>query len=197
MNTDKNIGAASPSSLSVLRYPSSVLGRGAASAIRHPLSVLGGFAAPLSPISYLLSPGAKRPSATRHSGFAAFTLIELLVVVAVIAILAGITMAAMGGVQEKAARDRARAEIAAIANAIEQFRNINDTYPPEGATNLYTAIAPFFETQNSQVSSNALVDPFGNPYQYSTNRPNMRNPASFDLWSPGKNPETNDDIGNW
>jgi hypothetical protein len=78
MNTDKNIGAAAPSSHSVLRHPSSVLGRRAASASSHPLSVLGGFAAPLSPISHpcpvessgystrVLSPGAKRHSVLRH-----------------------------------------------------------------------------------------------------------------------------------
>jgi type II secretory pathway pseudopilin PulG len=103
----------------------------------------------------------------------------------------------MGGVNEKAARDRARAEIAAIANAIEQYRNINDRYPPAGATNLYTAIAPFFETHSSQTNAGALVDPYGRQYEYRTNGTGMRNPSSFDLWSNGKSPATNDDIGNW
>jgi type II secretion system protein G len=142
------------------------------------------------------SPGSAigRNAAKPSTGF---TLIELLVVIAVIAILAGITLAAMGGVNEKAARDRARAEIAAIANAIEQYRNINDRYPPAGATNLYTAIAPFFETHSSQINAGALVDPYGRQYEYRTNGTGMRNPASFDLWSNGKSPATNDDIGNW
>jgi type II secretion system protein G len=140
---------------------------------------------------------AAKPSTLPSRPSTGFTLIELLVVIAVIAILAGITLAAMGGVNEKAARDRARAEIAAIANAIEQYRNINDRYPPAGATNLYTAIAPFFETHSSQINAGALVDPYGNQYQYSTNRTDMRNPSSFDLWSNGKSPATNDDIGNW
>jgi general secretion pathway protein G len=126
----------------------------------------------------------------------AFTLIELLVVVAVIGILAALTLAAMSGVQEKSTRDRVRTEIAAISNALERYRNIHDSYPPTGAANLYTNIAAFFETHSSQTNElGRLVDPYGNPYQYTA--PGVRNPASFDLWSNGKSPNTNDDIGNW
>jgi general secretion pathway protein G len=141
---------------------------------------------------------AAKPSTLVSRPSSGFTLIELLVVIAIIAILAGITLFAIIGLQEQTTRDKTRAEIAAIANAIEQYRNINDRYPPAGATNLYTAIAPFFETHSSQTNAGALVDPYGRQYEYRTNATNMRNPASFDLWSNARDTSsTNDDIGNW
>jgi general secretion pathway protein G len=147
-----------------------------------------------SAASSRLSTLASRPSP-------GFTLIELLVVIAIIAILAGFVIAALVGVQEKSVRDQIQTEIAAISSALEQYRNINDAYPPSGSTNLFTNISRFFEVRSAQTnSSGELVDPYGNPYQYTTNRPNMKNPASFDVWSNGKNtiPSfTNDDIGNW
>jgi type II secretion system protein G len=136
----------------------------------------------------------------------AFTLIELLVTVTVIAILAGITLAAMGGVNQKATRDKTKAEIAAISNALEQYKSVNDSYPAAGgngtvpfASSGNATIQPFFIA--SKISTNAagqLLDSYGNAYQYSTNRTGMKNPASFDVWSNGRSTsDTSDDIGNW
>ena len=59
----------------------------------------------------------------------AFTLIELLTVMAVIAILAGMILGTAGYVQKKAARDRARTEIAAMEVALESYRVDNGWYP--------------------------------------------------------------------
>jgi type II secretion system protein G len=136
----------------------------------------------------------------------AFTLIELLVTITVIAILAGITLAAMGGVNQKATRDKTKAEIAAISNALEQYKSVNDSYPAAGgngtvpfASSGNATIQPFFIA--SKISTNAagqLLDSYGNAYQYSTNRTGMKNPASFDVWSNGRSTsDTSDDIGNW
>jgi type II secretion system protein G len=136
----------------------------------------------------------------------AFTLIELLVTITVIAILAGITLGAMGGVNQKAARDKTKAEIAAISNALEQYKSVNDSYPAAGgngtvpfASSGNATIQPFFIA--SKISTNAagqLLDSYGNAYQYSTNRTGMKNPASFDVWSNGRSSsDTSDDIGNW
>ena len=127
---------------------------------------------------------------TNRSGF---TLIELLVVITVIGILAAITLNIAGGVNQKAAMDKARAEIAAISNALEQYKNVNDVYP---ATLEFSEIEPFYPANFVQVDGENLVDPFGNSYQYQI--PGTHNPASFDVWSKGKSSsDTTDDIGNW
>lgn len=131
----------------------------------------------------------------------AFTLIELLVVVTVIALLAGLTLAAVGGVNQKASQDKTKAEIAAISNALEQYKSINDIYPAAGGNGTVpmAAIGPFYIANKIETNaSGQLLDPYGQAYQYSTNRSGMKNPASFDVWSAGKSSaDSSDDIGNW
>lgn len=137
------------------------------------------------------------PQILSGRGNRGFTLIELLVVVAVIAVLAGITLAALGGANEKAARDRARTEIASIANALESYRSQRGDYPAARGENVpYSEIAAYLQMQGSTVQNGQLVDPFGRPYFYIV--PGQRNPASFDLFSKGKDTsDTNKFIGNW
>ena len=146
---------------------------------------------PITPHSSLSTCHCARSAGT------AFTLIELLVVVAVIAILAGITLAALGGANQKAARDRAAAEVAALANALERYKMQNDAYPPASGTNLvFTNIEMFMEVNPSSMSGTQLLDPFGAPYRY--RNPGQVNIATFDVWSDGASTtNTNDDIGNW
>jgi type II secretion system protein G len=136
--------------------------------------------------------------APRQSGF---TLIELLVVITVIALLAGLTLAAVGGVNQKANRDKAKAEIAAICNALEQYESVNDSYPAAGAGGFVPfaetgeTIRPFYIANKISInSSGLLLDPYGKAYQYSTNRSGMKNPASFDVWTTDNKGNT---IGNW
>jgi prepilin-type N-terminal cleavage/methylation domain-containing protein len=59
----------------------------------------------------------------------AFTLIELLTVIAIIAILAGLVLAAGSGVMAKAARSRAQGEIQAMSTALESYKSDNGIYP--------------------------------------------------------------------
>jgi general secretion pathway protein G len=82
----------------------------------------------------------------------AFTLVELLVVMAVIAILIGISLAAMSGVQDGAARSRARTEIAAISTALESYKLDNGAYP--GQSGMPTA---------------GNTDPTAGPYEIGAN----------------------------
>ena len=141
----------------------------------------------------------KSPASSLH----AFTLIELLVTITVIALLAGLTLAAVGGVNQKSYRDKAKAEIAAISNALEQYKSVNDSYPAAGAGGFVPfaetgeTIRPFFIA--NKISTNAageLLDPYGNAYEYQL--PGTQNPASFDVWSNGKSSaDSTDDIGNW
>ena len=72
------------------------------------------------------------PSSLR--GEAAFTILELLVVITIIIILAGLTIATMGYVQDKAKRSRAEAEIAAISAALENYKADNGIYPRSSET---------------------------------------------------------------
>jgi general secretion pathway protein G len=134
----------------------------------------------------------------RHRS-AGFTLIELLVVIAVIAILAGVTLAALGGINQKGARDRTKAEIAGIVNALERYKSQNDTYPPASGSNLpYAAISAFMPQRGADTATTDLTDPYGNTYLYRF--PGTRNMATFDVWSAGQDTSssaTNDDIGNW
>lgn len=141
------------------------------------------------------------PAVQRKS---AFTLLEILVVISIIAILAGITLAISGGANQKAALDKIRAEVLAIANAIEQFKIANDTYPAPGANNSVPfadsgeTIRPFYSAANFKTnSSGQLADPYDNAYFYRI--PGTKNPATFDIFSCGRDqaPDTEDDIGNW
>ena len=155
-------------------------------------------ARPSHPLSTLrpLSSGLRSP---------AFTLIELLVTITVIAILASLTLAAMGGVNQKTSGDKAKAEIAAISNALEQYKSINDSYPAAGGNGTVPfaatgeTIRPFYIANKYETNAaGELLDPYGNAYRYSTNRSGMKNPASFDVWSIGKSSsDSTDDIGNW
>src|SRR5687767_7849084 len=65
----------------------------------------------------------------------AFTVMELLVVMTIILVLAGLILAASGYVQQKGARSRAEAEIAAISAALENYRADNGIYPRDARTN--------------------------------------------------------------
>jgi type II secretory pathway pseudopilin PulG len=73
----------------------------------------------------------------RHSSFrraTAFTVLELLVVIAIIIVLAGLILATTGYVQNKGARSRAEAEIAAMSAALESYKADNGIYPRNGDT---------------------------------------------------------------
>jgi len=144
----------------------------------------------------------------------AFTLIELLVVIAVIAILASLVLATSGYVQDKAARSRAEAEIAALSAALESYRVDNGTYPTNSSpTNnqiLITELMPtntnskvYFEFAKNMTNANRVLDPYGRPYNYQYNEPpgtNRSGVGFFDLWSTGKKAseaDTNLWIKNW
>lgn len=131
-----------------------------------------------------------------------FTLIELMLVVTVIAILAGLTLAAMSGINQRAARDRAKGEIAAIVNAIESYKIQTGAYPTNMGTNIvYTNISGYLSSAKFDTNNGLILDPYGKEYGYRL--PGTSNRASFDVYSmgaDGKSSTTNDkrdDIGNW
>ena len=74
----------------------------------------------------LASTPTKKSQLARRRGF---TLIELLMVIAVILILASITFGISRGVQNAQARAKAKAELATISQALEQFKSRYGDYP--------------------------------------------------------------------
>jgi prepilin-type N-terminal cleavage/methylation domain-containing protein len=146
-----------------------------------------------------------------------FTLIELLVVITVIAILAGLVLQTAGYVQKKAARNRAEAEIAALAAALESYKADTGDYPAgtnaAPATNnafLRAALAPssgkvYFEFSkrmgtNTNVSetNQSILDPFGEGYGYQYPGDATRSGTNFyDIWSRAGAANTNQWIKNW
>ncbi len=93
-----------------------------------------------------------------------FTLIELLTVMAVIGILAALTLSAAMGLMAKAARSRAQAEIRAMSGGLESYKIDNGIYPPAayllGSNTAAYPVNPSGNTayiQSSQVLYEALV----------------------------------------
>ena len=141
----------------------------------------------------------------------AFTLIEMMVVVAVIAILAGLVLAAAGGVQKKAARDQAKAEIRMMSVALERYRTAFGAYPA-GANStivLLASLTNFMTFRSNQVSDNRVLDPYGRAYFYSSPGTNggqsmLEAGERFEIWSAGPdgisahtNATTRDDLTSW
>ena len=85
----------------------------------------------------------KYSSLYRNSGF---TLIELLVVISVVLILSGITFGISRGVQNSQARAQAKAELAVIAQGLEQFKALYGDYPWINSTANEAEAVKFFKS---------------------------------------------------
>ncbi len=97
----------------------------------------------------------------------AFTILELLTVVTIIVILFALTVQIAGFVQNKGARARAEAEIAAMSAALESYRADNGIYVEATGNPAVTAVKSGFNAGIYGTSSLALYialagDPDGN-----------------------------------
>ena len=138
-----------------------------------------------------------------------FTLIELLIVITIIAILASLVLAVAGSVQNKGARSRTEAEIAAMGAALENYKADNGDYPNNSVANnsaaLVTTLMPssgkvYFEFKTMSLdANNNFLDPFGSSYNYRyPGLPNQSGTNNYDLWSTaGGSTVTNTWIKNW
>lgn len=99
-----------------------------------------------------------------------FTLIELMVVVSIIGLLAGILLAAAGGVRSQAARSQAKAEIAALEAALVRYQldfgifphstNANPTQSNQNPSSTYLAGSRIlFTNLMGRATFSAVPDP--------------------------------------
>lgn len=130
----------------------------------------------------------------------AFTLIEMVIVIALIATVMGITLYNMNDLFMDAKEDAERIKVTnSLPGALLRFNTHMGRYPtteeglqalvraPQGGDDRWRG--PYVKDES------ALIDAWGNPYQYKF--PGTQNPRGFDLWSLGPNKEAGPIIGNW
>jgi general secretion pathway protein G len=128
-----------------------------------------------------------------------FTLIEVLLVLAILVILAGLSVVAIANIQGNANNRAAKGQISSLQSTMEIYKIDVGTYPSSNI-GLNALVAPPSDLRNPNkwkgpyVTNGTLpVDPWGNPYQYE-----LIGPRQFKIFSAGEDgePNTADDISN-
>jgi general secretion pathway protein G len=106
----------------------------------------------------------------------AFTLIELMVVILILAILAALIVPNVLGRTGQAKVAKAKADLATLRSAIDQFRLDTDRYPTtqEGFDALRNPPSGINGWHGPYLQKDMTPDPWGNQYIYSTPGPNGR-----------------------
>lgn len=124
----------------------------------------------------------------------------MVIVIALIATVMGITLYNMNDLFMDAKEDAERIKVTnSLPGALLRYNTHMGRYPtteeglqalvnaPQGGDDRWRG--PYVKDES------ALIDAWGNPYQYKS--PGTQNPRAFDLWSLGPNKETGPIIGNW
>lgn len=132
----------------------------------------------------------------------AFTLIELMIVIVIIAALAAMVIPRLNGRSEDAKIAIAQSDISSnIALALKLYETDNGFFPTTeqglGALLSKPTTNPIPANWKGPYLERNYIDPWKNPYEYKC--PGVHNPASYDLYSLGKDgvEGTADDITNW
>ena len=143
------------------------------------------------------------PVPARFRRDAGFTLVEIMVVVVIIGLLATVVMINVLPSQDRAMREKARADIAVLEQAVETFRLETLRFPTaeEGLAALVQAPAGMARADRYRDGGYVRrlpQDPWGNSYQYAFPGQHSR----FDVYSLGADgvrggEGDNADIGNW
>lgn len=152
---------------------------------------------------------ARRPRAASPRGRSSrrrdgFTLVELMVVIVIIGLLATVVAINVLPSQDKAMLGKARADVATLETALEQYRLDNLVFPTTEQGLQALVAAPAGLARPERYRQGGYVrrlpeDPWGHAYQY--RRPSAHGQA-FDVWSFGadgrEGGEGEDaDLGNW
>lgn len=139
----------------------------------------------------------------RFHSATAFTLLEILLVVVIIGLLVGVAVVRLGARSGEAKKVAAQRQIDAYKTALGLYELDNGFYPTteQGLQALIVmpSTAPVPNNWKGPYLDPPVLrkDPWGHDYIYVY--PGTRNPAGFDLFSPGPNgvEGDDDDIGNW
>lgn len=150
--------------------------------------------------------GDLRPASTapdRHARDAGFSLLELMVVVVILSVLALVIVPRVIDRPDQARAARARADVAAIAGAVNLYRLDNFRYPTTEQGLAALVSRPTTDPVPDNWAANGYldrlpVDPWGNPYQYLA--PGVH--GDFDVFTYGADAapggeNANADIGSW
>jgi general secretion pathway protein G len=131
---------------------------------------------------------------------AAFTLLELLSVIAIIALLAGIVIGAGRRATESGKSARARAELAVLGAALENYKRTYGDYPrTEDEAQLLRALLgrrgpvadavitgrTLIEADRFTIAGDVLLDPWGRTYVYAYKTTTPWSNSSYVLYSAG------------
>ena len=149
-----------------------------------------------------------------------FTLLEVLVVIAIIAVLASITVGGIGFYKRKAAESKTEVFIASVSQALDEYKSDEGVYPTDGADGSEGSSSVVYEALYGDADGDGEVDDDAEAYLATLN-PNSTGPAlnvqesdgsyvlmdgwknelryrspgdqnpDFDLWSAGADMETN------
>ena len=137
----------------------------------------------------------------RMRGSSAYTLIEIMLVLSIIAVLLGSGIYYLSGNVAVAKNTRVTSDISVLSTQLKTYQMQNLKYPTteQGLQALVSkpTMPPTPPNWLQLLKPEALIDPWGNPYQYLC--PGKHNPGSFDIWSWGANgPNATEGlIGNW
>lgn len=135
---------------------------------------------------------------------AGFTLVEMMVTIVIIGLLATVVIINVLPSQDKAMVGKARADLATLENALEQYRLDMLAFPTTGEGLSALTAVPTGSPRADRYRPGGYIrrlpdDPWGNAYQY---RRESQHGQAFDVFSWGADGkpggEGNDaDIGNW
>ncbi len=129
-----------------------------------------------------------------------FTLVEILLVVIIVAALASMVYPRMVGRSEQAKTSVAKSDLDSnLATALKLYELDNGNFPTTSqglmALKVKPTISPIPSQWNGPYIEKDPIDPWSNPYEYSS--PGKHRP-DYDLYSLGKDSTSpDDDLTNW